>query len=207
MHGRTTRPAIPTRPRQPGFEGEFRVGRNLLDHLPGDAAQRHLDPPIPHAAWLACRLADVDVEEATARRPLGQRAEEIRKALATITLRRHGALEGEVIPTRSLGLDGPVVGPLALLQAEIYTGWGSLQDDAEPQFDVHWHVAPQDLPYLPPPRRRTPWPRHWNPPHVEMAPRWTRRTRPARPASCRIHRDDHGYHAPADRGRQVISLR
>ena len=133
-------------------------------------AQRHLEPPLPPAACLARRLADVDVEEATARRPLGQRAEEVRRAVATIALRRHRALEGEVIPLRPLRLDGPVVGPLALLQAEIHAGGRSLQDDAEPQFQDHSLLPLRVLPSSPSPHRRLHRPRPAGSPHVESHP-------------------------------------
>src|SRR5262249_37904110 len=123
------------------FEDQFRVGHHLLDHLPGDSAQWHLEFALPLADFLTGKSSDVDVDEPTRRWPLRQWAEKVRQAVVAIVFHRHRAIKPEVIALRSLLLDRLIAAALAVSQAEVYASGRGIQYDAEPEFDIHRRLS------------------------------------------------------------------
>src|SRR5262245_57825984 len=94
-------PAIPPGAWQSSDEGQLGISGRLFDQLPGDAAERNLDPALPTGVGLSGELSNVDVDEATIRRPLYQRAKKVRQHIIPIVLGRHRAIEAQVVAPRS----------------------------------------------------------------------------------------------------------
>ena len=97
LHRPAVWPTIPSSSRDAGFKQCSRIASGLINHIPRDPTQWNFQPPAPAAFFLARVGADIEIDEARARRTLNNGATKFRGVTRTVPFYSYSELELQIL--------------------------------------------------------------------------------------------------------------